>query len=430
MRFKGRKKLIFFLVLTSLVLSLCALYFLSKIERVKTSQTSPTDNNADLKKLSSLGYVTWTPVATEDLEKSGVIKYDTKMACKGINLYYSENKKGGHFFDMAGNILHAFSDKRFWPDKKFWRKSKWQFIEPYNDNEFLVIIQKKEIFRIDWNSKVIKRITGPFHHDVAVADDGGVYALMHEKIDFPEFSTTEPIRDDWLVLLTKDGKIEKKASFANMVLKNKTLYDVVRNTKERKYHFGKDAWDVFHTNSVEIINRDVFFGDKKLFKKGDILCCIRHFNAIVVIDVETKEFIWHWGMDELDLPHHASLLENGNILLFDNGTSRKYSRVLEVNPGTKEIEWEYKAPNPESFFSETRGSAQRLPNGNTLITESHKGRVFEVTPEKEIVWEFYNPEIQTVRDKKTGKKEKKRATIYRMSRVFDWKKYPQLRKTN
>ena len=40
-----------------------------------------------------------------------------------------------------------------------------------------------------------------------------------------------------------------------------------------------------------------------------------------------------------------------------------------------------------------RGAAQRLPNGNTLITESERGRVFEVTPQKEIVWEFWNPEI-------------------------------------
>jgi len=428
LRLKGNKKLIFFLVLASLVLLLCALCFLSRIVCVKTSQTSPTDGNADLKKLSSLGYVTWTPVATEDLEKPGVTKYDTEMACKGINLYYSENKRGGHFFDMAGNILHSFSDKRFW--KRFWRRRKWQLIKPYHDNEFLVLIQTKEIFRIDWDSKIKKRITGPFHHDVAVADNGSVYTLMHEKIEFPQFCTTEPTRNDWLVLLTKDGKIEKKASFAKMVLKNKTLFDVVRNTKEKRYDFGKDAWDVFHTNSVEIINRDVFFGDRKLFKKGDILCCIRHFNAVVVIDVETEKFIWHWGMDELDLPHHATLLENGNILLFDNGTQRNYSRVLEVNPGTKEIEWEYKGDKLESFFSATRGSAQRLPNGNTLITESHKGRVFEVTSEGEIVWEFYNPEIQTVRNKKTGKKEKKRATIYRMNRIFDWEKYSQLRKTN
>jgi hypothetical protein len=37
------------------------------------------------------------------------------------------------------------------------------------------------------------------------------------------------------------------------------------------------------------------------------------------------------------------------------------------------------------------GNAQRLPNGNTLITESAFGRFFEVTREGEIVWEYVNP---------------------------------------
>jgi len=37
------------------------------------------------------------------------------------------------------------------------------------------------------------------------------------------------------------------------------------------------------------------------------------------------------------------------------------------------------------------GYAQRLPNGNTLITESSFGRFFEVTKQGEIVWEYVNP---------------------------------------
>jgi hypothetical protein len=37
------------------------------------------------------------------------------------------------------------------------------------------------------------------------------------------------------------------------------------------------------------------------------------------------------------------------------------------------------------------GSAQRLPNGNTLITEASFGRFFEVTKEGEIVWDYVNP---------------------------------------
>ncbi len=44
-----------------------------------------------------------------------------------------------------------------------------------------------------------------------------------------------------------------------------------------------------------------------------------------------------------------------------------------------------------NFFSPRMGNAQRLPNGNTLITESSFGRFFEVTREGEVVWEYVNP---------------------------------------
>jgi hypothetical protein len=63
-----------------------------------------------------------------------------------------------------------------------------------------------------------------------------------------------------------------------------------------------------------------------------------------------------------------------------------YSRAIEVNPATNEIVWKYQDKPTWSFFN-----AQRLPNGNTLITESSFGRMFEVTKEGEIVWEYVNP---------------------------------------
>ncbi len=85
--------------------------------------------------------------------------------------------------------------------------------------------------------------------------------------------------------------------------------------------------------------------------------------------------------------------------------------MIELNPFTEKIEWQYTAEPPQLFFSETRGSAQRLPNGNTLITESDKGRVFEITRRGELVWEFYSPQID--------KKKNKRAAIYRMMRIVD-----------
>jgi hypothetical protein len=67
--------------------------------------------------------------------------------------------------------------------------------------------------------------------------------------------------------------------------------------------------------------------------------------------------IWTWGPGELDRPHHATLLENNNILIFDNGSRRGYSRVLELNPVTGKVVWKYVADPLGSFYSWGMGAA-------------------------------------------------------------------------
>ena len=89
-------------------------------------------------------------------------------------------------------------------------------------------------------------------------------------------------------------------------------------------------------------------------------------------------------------------LPNGNILTFDNGAYRKdqvipWSRVIEVDPAANEIVWESREEPDSSFFSAYISGARRLPNGNTLITEGNSGRMFQVTPDKKVVWEYINP---------------------------------------
>jgi hypothetical protein len=78
-------------------------------------------------------------------------------------------------------------------------------------------------------------------------------------------------------------------------------------------------------------------------------------------------------------------------MLFDNLGRPMQSSVIEMDPLTNEVEWDYRGSEDRPFFTESCGTAERLPNGNTLITESDNGRAFEVTSDKEIVWEFYNP---------------------------------------
>jgi len=129
---------------------------------------------------------------------------------------------------------------------------------------------------------------------------------------------------------------------------------------------------------------------------GDILTTFHHLDCAAIIDRKSGDIKWRWGRGEMSQPHAPSLLENGNIIIFDNGPQRRarppaYSRVVEVNMKTNEIEWEYVADPPHSFFSHNISGAQRLPNGNTFICEGAWGRFFEVTPDKEIVWEYVSP---------------------------------------
>ena len=68
--------------------------------------------------------------------------------------------------------------------------------------------------------------------------------------------------------------------------------------------------------------------------------------------------------------------------------------MLEIDPVTQHIVWQYTAEDsgqpPWTFFSSFVSNAQRLPNGNTLITGMH-GRIFQVTPSGQVVWEYLTP---------------------------------------
>jgi hypothetical protein len=100
----------------------------------------------------------------------------------------------------------------------------------------------------------------------------------------------------------------------------------------------------------------------------------------------------------------------GNLMAFDNGDGRPggaWSSVVEITPPLagdaryslrpgsafepEGATWTYAAPNRRSFFADFLSSAERLPNGNTLICSGPTGRISEVTPRGDVVWEYHNP---------------------------------------
>ena len=110
---------------------------------------------------------------------------------------------------------------------------------------------------------------------------------------------------------------------------------------------------------------------------------------------DRKNYLETWSASFVR-PACADAAANGNLLLFDNGPHRldhtmPFSRVIEVELATKQIVWKYQERREYEFFSPRMSNAQRLPNGNTLICEGDFGRLFEVTPQGELVWEYVNP---------------------------------------
>jgi hypothetical protein len=138
-----------------------------------------------------------------------------------------------------------------------------------------------------------------------------------------------------------------------------------------------------HLNSLE------------LTPTGDWLVSFRLTSTMVIVDGTTGDVRWRWGAGELSHQHHATWMDDGTVMVFDNGCHRReapsYSRILQVDRKTKEIRWTFKQEPILGFYSFMVSGAERLPNGNTLVTEGASGRLFEVTAEGEVVWEYVSP---------------------------------------
>lgn len=401
--------------------AICAILLVFIVCVKKNEETSQPSSAEALK---SLPYLTWVP-AKKDVLKSGVTKYEREQSFEGLNLFNPRNLSRAYLMDMGGKVLHSWARKTDGDEG-------WQHIELCENGDLLAIVKDRMLIRLDWSSGLVWTARMRFHHDVALAENQDIYSLIREG-DFISYgNSTLPILNDCVVVFSPEGEIKRKISIFqvmkeevpsqkwteidNWIKDPKTQQELVLRKKKQDFLFtNMDPTNILHTNTVEIVGKNI----KGVCRKGDLLICCLKLDLIGIIDRESEKLIWKWGAGILDKPHHPTLLENGNILIFDNGANREYSRVVELDPLKKEIVWYYQSEPPEAFFSVSRGSSQRLPNGNTLITESDRGRVFEVTHSGEVVWEFYNPEIK--------KADKKRAAIYRMMRLTNSEKYPFLK---
>jgi hypothetical protein len=337
----------------------------------------------EIARLQALGYVGGSRLAPAT---AGVGRYDPSAAYEGLNLLNDGHDTWAGLMDMSGNVLHswsyAFADA--FPD-----------LEAVEDNdslgtlgnfrrvallpagELLAIFEGWGLVKLDRGSNLVWALPNRAHHDLEVQPDGKIYVLTRRAEIVPRLNRTEPVLHDFVTVLDADGKEIEQVSL---------LEAVERSPYTSLIELSAKAGDIFHTNTVEVLDGRLA-ADIPAFREGNVLLSMRNVDAVVVLDMEKKEIVWAFA-GLFKQQHQPTLLDNNHMLVFDNMGLGERSRVLEIDLVSQQVVWSY---GPEGFYTRYCGSSQRLPNGNTLITETDAGRALEVRPDGRIVWEYTNP---------------------------------------
>jgi hypothetical protein len=354
----------------------------------------PAETQDRIDRLLSLPYVSGTKAPKDS--PSGVIKYDKAKTCPGYRLYAIPIKSEARLIDEQGDIVHSWTGnkKHFWARVELFPSGELLVVgrdsREGNDNEEgqkrAIADSSRFVMKLDWAGEVVWKRKMLAHHDVKPAPDGNILLLTYQRVPVPEIHPEVDTRDDHVTMLDQNGNVLESISMLDVFRDKPEIFPFYEMKPSKRG--GKPWIDLFHSNSIEWIKHENLFGKHEIYNPDNVLVCIRNQNRIAFINWPERKPVLAWGLNHISGPHDAHLLKNGNVLLFDNGLATSTSRAVEVNPLTGKVAWEYRGNPPESFFTPSRGSVQRLPGGNTLIAESDKGHAIEVTSGGEIVWEF------------------------------------------
>jgi len=418
---------------------------------------------------------------------TGVTIYKAEKCWNGYNLVPTIDS-GALLFDMNGNEVRRWEQFHGFPNKllpngnligysgdrnpKYGMQDGLDLVQVDYDGN---IVWKFEKFEFIEDEGEEPRWMARTHHDyqregnpvgyyvpgqIPEVNKGNTLILAHKTL-YNEKISDKKLLDDVFYEVDWEGNIlwqwNANEHFDEIGFSEDAKKTIYANPNMRNADGGVGDW--LHINCMSYLgpNKHYDNGDER-FNPENIIFDSREANFIAIISKKTGKIVWKIGpnwndedikhIDFIIGPHHAHLIPQGlpgagNILVFDNGgwggyglpnpsskdglknALRDYSRVLEINPITLEIVWEFtpesiKAAIPTDaakFYSPYVSSAQRLPNGNTLIDEGSDGRVFEVTAEKKIVWEWISPYF-------TDDSENSKTTnnmIYRAYRYpYDW----------
>ena len=414
---------------------------------------------------------------------TGVTRYDPAKAWNGYVLFSAQDKKT-HLIDMNGNDVKVWPYEGFPSvliDPALNKGQRGHVLvqlanqggNPTGGNG----LRNQSVGELDWNGKVVWEWKGVGvqdayggtgvstetaanaggarqHHDWRRLPNGNTVILVNVVRPLPGFKA-DKVLDDAIYEVSPSGQVVWQWAAGDHLSELGFSPESLKLLKETLTRGDKSVpFDYLHFNNLSVVGPNKWFdaGDQR-FHPDNLLFDSRNANIIGIIDRKTGAIVWRLGpdfpapngskvprpVDQIIGQHDAHIIPAGlpgagNLLVFDNQGEAGYpragtgtqarSRVLEIDPVKKEIVWQYTGADSGrvawSFYSSFISSARRLPNGNTLIDEGMNGRVFQVTPKGEIVWEYVSPYFSESRNGGDGQPVLSN-TLYRAQPLpYDW----------
>ncbi|QIR41723.1 ArsR family transcriptional regulator (plasmid) [Tolypothrix sp. PCC 7910] len=389
-------------------------------------------------------------IALPSVFPTGTTLYDPKRAYNSYVLF-SAPDGNTHLVDMNGNEVHSwnkfgFPAEMIDPAQNGGAKGHILLQLKNGSSPFGNIFANQEVGELDWKGAVVWRYGNQAlgknlrqNHDINRLPNGNT--LLVTTVDRVVAGVSNrPIADQQIVEVSRDGQVVWSWTVGDHI-DEFGITDQGRKLLRQLYQEGDQGFGFLTINNMQPIGPNRWFdaGDRR-FAPDNIVIDSREASFIAIIDKQTGKIVWRLGPDygsgadnkeksvasasaltkfSLAIPrpvdqtsgqHDAHIIPQGlpgagNLLVFDNEGPSGFppnplslevgSRILEIDPQQKTIVWQYSGIDsdqpPWGFYSSFISSARRLPNGNTLIDEGMNGRLFQVTPSGEIVWEYINP---------------------------------------
>jgi hypothetical protein len=381
------------------------------------SSSAPTSEADLIEQLSAIGYLSGTEPAHE---LHGVVQHDPQRVAPGLNLITSGHGPVALLMSLDGEVVHEWradfaqvfpdhprAERAKEPRRNFWRAA---WLLPNGD--LLVIWELFGLFKLDRDSRVLWAVPEPAHHALQLTESGEIVHLQAKRKRISELAGKLAV-EDYIVVRDGEGRELRRVAVSDALSNvhwprlRKVFWD---RSKERGYGLDeKSIYDPFHTNSLWLLSsaEAARLGDP--FRVGDALVSMSMLDTIAIIDMEKGMTRWS-QQGPFGMQHGPRITLDGNIVLFNNFLAADRSSVLTIDPRARRVVREYTGPAAEPLHSRRSGRVQVLPNGNTLVIETDRGRALELAEDGDVVWEYRSPY-------RVGERGDKVAGLYSLERV-------------